>query len=190
MSNSRYLSSYDRWPKSIVTDHADLPRVTKVNVSSSDIQPLKSSAPKVKTYHTRCKLTEMLYSPYNTEYMLIIDALFMNESRPFLYGRGRQKSCSGSSLAPFALTLRGPSGGHCVGLSGRQSLTTVTTSHAGGPKGPQRVTLSRFFYLEAPRSGPRRAPGGSEQREREMVCYTTFDDPFRTVATTCLRAIL
>ena len=57
--------------------------------------------------------------------------------------------------------------------------------HAGGPSGPQRVTLSlwsSFFYPEAPRSGPRRAPGGSEQREQEMVCYTTFDDPFRTVS--------
>jgi hypothetical protein len=33
---------------------------------------------------------------------------------------------------------------------------------------------------EAPRSGPRRAPGGSV-RQKQVVCNTTFDDPFRTI---------
>ena len=34
---------------------------------------------------------------------------------------------------------------------------------------------------KAPRSGPRRAPGGSVPRSSaEVVCYMTFDDSFRT----------
>jgi hypothetical protein len=33
--------------------------------------------------------------------------------------------------------------------------------------------------MKAPRSGLRRTPGGSG---RKMVCYTTFDDPFRTLS--------
>jgi hypothetical protein len=35
-----------------------------------------------------------------------------------LYGSGRQESCDRPPVS-FALTLRGPSGGHCVGLLGR-----------------------------------------------------------------------
>ena len=35
-----------------------------------------------------------------------------------LYGSGRQKSCDRPPTS-FALTLRGPSGGHCVGLISR-----------------------------------------------------------------------
>jgi hypothetical protein len=34
---------------------------------------------------------------------------------------------------------------------------------------------------EAPRSGPRRPPGGSVQkREQDLVCNTNVDDSFRT----------
>ena len=37
--------------------------------------------------------------------------------------------------------------------------------------------------MKAPRSGPRRAPGGSVQTEAsEMVCYSTFDHSFRTAS--------
>ena len=42
---------------------------------------------------------------------------------------------------------------------------------------------------EAPRSGPRRAPGGSVQKEQEMVCNTNFDDLFRTSAAKSFKRI-
>ena len=42
-----------------------------------------------------------------------------------------------------------------------------------------------IFYLEAPRSGPRRAPGGPPEDQcktkQEMVWSTTFDDSFRAM---------
>jgi hypothetical protein len=40
------------------------------------------------------------------------------------YGKGRQKSCD-RPPASFAPTLRGPSGGHCVGLLGRGKFDTL-----------------------------------------------------------------
>jgi hypothetical protein len=48
-----------------------------------------------------------------------------------------------------------------------------------GPEGPQHVTSSCDFYLKAPRSGPRRAPGGSVQK-KQVASRTTSDNPFRT----------
>ena len=46
-----------------------------------------------------------------------------------------------------------------------------------GPEGPP--ACQTFPYLKAPRSGPRRAPGGSVQK-KQVVCNTTFDPPFWT----------
>ena len=76
----------------------------------------------------------------------------------------------------LALALRGPSGGHCVGLSfwasqnPRASKQWARRAHSL----PLRLVAS----LEAPRSGPRRAPGGSVQGF--VIRYTTFDNSFRT----------
>ena len=49
----------------------------------------------------------------------------------------------------------------------------------GALRAPQRVKL--YFYLKAPRSGPRRAPGGSVQKEAGDVCNATSDDLFRAL---------
>ena len=75
------------------------------------------------------------------------------------YGRGRQKSCYRPSVS-YAITLPGPSGGHCVELKGDWARKGESR-HTLGPEGPQRARL--FLHLKAPRSGPRRAPGGSVQ---------------------------
>ena len=75
-----------------------------------------------------------------------------------LSGRGRQKSCNRPCSA---LTLRGPSGGHCVELqlrpvSGRRQWARRAHCLLAYP----RVCEAQ---MKAPRSGPRRAPGGSVQ---------------------------
>ena len=86
--------------------------------------------------------------------------------------------------------------------------------HTLGPFGPQRV--KRFALPEAPRSGPRRAsggssrtgvntsrrsdeaprsgprraPGGQYKKEQEDGMYTTCDDRFRTGYPECARSVI
>ena len=68
-------------------------------------------------------------------------------------------------LPESALTLRGPSGGHCVELKGGGAPRTGEARDTlGAPPGSRSVTSSGFFHLKAPRSGPRRVPGGSVQK--------------------------
>jgi hypothetical protein len=63
---------------------------------------------------------------------------------------------------PSVMTLRGPSGGHCVELSGRKSQT-----HAGGPKGPQRVTGFTHFCPLSTLKLHAVAPGGPPEGQCE-----------------------
>ena len=90
--------------------------------------------------------------------------------------------CLGLSVTQQAglllvLTLRGPSGGHCVELEGG-APQMGEARHTLGPFG--LPACQAFLYVEAPRSGPRRAPEGQCEEKREMVCNTTFDNRFRT----------
>jgi hypothetical protein len=100
-------------------------------------------------------------------------------------GRGRPESCNRLCPAPFPLTLRGPSGGHCVELHG--GPTWLKLAIRWGPlRDPQRVELfysdTLIIYQEAPRSGPRRAPGGSVGEEGlSSACNVTIVELFRTV---------
>ena len=80
----------------------------------------------------------------------------------------------------FALTLRGPSGGHCVEL--KEGLKNGCSSpYAGGPPGLQR---GRLFLPESPTQWP---PGGPPEGQCETEdgpvtssCDMTVVDPFRT----------
>jgi hypothetical protein len=74
----------------------------------------------------------------------------------------------------FALTLRGPSGGHCVELKGGEG-EWMKLSTRWGPEGPPACQV--FLYLKAPRSGPRRAPGGSEQGSRSWSVTRLLTTP-------------
>ena len=61
----------------------------------------------------------------------------------------------------FALTLRGPSGGHCVELEGDGGVVGVVAARMGKARhtlGSLRApsVCRAFANLEAPRSGPRR----------------------------------
>ena len=70
-----------------------------------------------------------------------------------------------------------------MGLPGKiQTIGSGKPRHAVGPPGPQRVAKRPPVLVtpEAPRSGPRRAPGGppegQSKKEQEMVCNVTFVD--------------
>jgi hypothetical protein len=66
---------------------------------------------------------------------------------------------------PLALTLRGPSGGHCVELHCEANIDRKQWARRA------HCLLALVFFelkMKAPRSGPRRAPGGSVQEEAEV----------------------
>jgi hypothetical protein len=66
----------------------------------------------------------------------------------------------------LALNLRGLPGATSWSLKGEVPGMGKARPRAGGPEGPPacHIVTSGFYYLKAPRSGPRRAPGGSVQR--------------------------
>jgi hypothetical protein len=68
-----------------------------------------------------------------------------------------------------ALTLQGPSGSHCVGLSWALQKTKARKQWALRA----HCLRSRLVLIEAPRSGPRRAPGGSVRRNQDSTLQFT-----------------
>jgi hypothetical protein len=101
--------------------------------------------------------------------MLSYDALTKKTPTPTrltCVGRGSQKSCYRLFMLLFALTLRDPPGTLRGPLRGASRVEEMLNT-LGARRAPNVWRASPHLWrtsLEAPRSGPRRAPGGSVQK--------------------------
>ena len=100
-------------------------------------------------------------------FIILIDYLLQNKENPCRIAnalevqKGSSNSCSRPSPAPFALALREPSGGHCVGLSGKKE-SLIRWGPFGPPRGgrKKRHIKTRF------------SPANLRRRERSKQAYT------------------